>query len=147
MEARASRQRGRLRFSCCLSHFETIISRLAKGLSYRARVVIFVSDESSRIASSPSSLSSSTHHRWILPPHARTIVLECCTWRNGTHLNLHGAVVMPDHVHLIFTPLYDGDSAAAWPRSCKPSRAPPRTRSTTCWSALGRFGSANRLIE
>jgi putative transposase len=54
-------------------------------------------------------LTFSTHHRWILPPEARTLVLECCTWGNGTRLNLHGAVVMPDHVHLIFTPLYDGD--------------------------------------
>ncbi|MGH9546702.1 MAG: REP-associated tyrosine transposase [Terriglobales bacterium] len=55
-------------------------------------------------------LTFSTHHRWILPPDARSLVLECCTWGNGTRLNLHGAVVMPDHVHLIFTPLYDGDS-------------------------------------
>jgi putative transposase len=55
-------------------------------------------------------LTFSTHHRWILPPDARTIVLESCAWGNGTRLNLHGAVVMPDHVHLIFTPLYDGDS-------------------------------------
>ena len=55
-------------------------------------------------------LTFSTHHRWILPLETRTIVLECCIWGNGTHLNLHGAVVMPDHVHLIFTPLYDGKS-------------------------------------
>jgi REP-associated tyrosine transposase len=52
----------------------------------------------------------STHLRWTLPTEARLIVLECCTWGNGTRLNLHGAVVMPDHVHLILTPLYDGDS-------------------------------------
>ncbi|MGH9543578.1 MAG: REP-associated tyrosine transposase [Terriglobales bacterium] len=52
----------------------------------------------------------STHQRWRLPPEARTIVLESCTWGNGTRFDLHGAVVMPDHVHLILTPLYDGDS-------------------------------------
>jgi putative transposase len=55
-------------------------------------------------------LTYSTHQRWILPPDARTTVLESCTWGNGARLNLHGAVVMPDHVHLIFTPRYDGDS-------------------------------------
>jgi hypothetical protein len=54
-------------------------------------------------------LTFSSHHRWILPPAGRTIVLECCTGGNGTRLNLHGAVVMPDHVRLIFTPLYAGD--------------------------------------
>jgi putative transposase len=54
-------------------------------------------------------LTFTTHERWILPPDARTIVLESCTWGNGTRLNLHGVVVMPDHVHLIFTPLYDGE--------------------------------------
>jgi REP element-mobilizing transposase RayT len=50
----------------------------------------------------------STHHRWLLPPEARSIALECCTWGNGTRFDLHGAVVMPDHVHLVFTPRYDG---------------------------------------
>jgi len=55
-------------------------------------------------------ITFSTHHRWILPPEARSIVLESCIWGNGTRLNLHGAVVMPDHVHLILTPLYEGDS-------------------------------------
>ena len=37
----------------------------------------------------------STHQRWTLPPDARTIVLESCTWGNGTRLNLHGAVGCP----------------------------------------------------
>ncbi len=54
-------------------------------------------------------LTFSTHHRWILPPGARTIVLGSCIWGDGTRLTLHGAVMMPDHVHLIFTPLYNGD--------------------------------------
>ena len=52
----------------------------------------------------------STHHRWTLPPDARGIVLESCTWGNGTRFNLHGAIVMPDHVHLVLTPLYDGNA-------------------------------------
>jgi REP element-mobilizing transposase RayT len=52
----------------------------------------------------------STHHRWLLPPEGRSIALGSCTWGHGTHFDLHGAVVMPDHVHLIFTPRYEGNS-------------------------------------
>ena len=55
-------------------------------------------------------ITFSTHQRWILPAEARSIVLACCAWGNGTLHKLHGAVVMPDHVHLIFTQLYEGDS-------------------------------------
>jgi REP element-mobilizing transposase RayT len=48
-----------------------------------------------------------THHRWILPAEARTIVLESCLHDNGIGFDLRAAVVMPDHVHMIFTPLVD----------------------------------------
>ena len=51
----------------------------------------------------------STHHRWILPAPARSIALEACVWGNGKRFDLYGAVVMPDHVHLVLTPLYDRD--------------------------------------
>jgi len=37
----------------------------------------------------------------------RSIVLECCLHDNGKKFDLKVAVVMPDHVHLIFTPLID----------------------------------------
>jgi REP element-mobilizing transposase RayT len=46
-----------------------------------------------------------THDRWFLPEHARQIVLECCVHDNEDKFDLKAAVVMPDHVHLIFTPL------------------------------------------
>jgi REP element-mobilizing transposase RayT len=48
-----------------------------------------------------------THHRWILPEPVRPIVLECCLHDNGVKFDLRVAVVMPDHVHMIFTPLVD----------------------------------------
>ena len=38
-------------------------------------------------------------------PLAREITLQCCTRGNGTQYDLHAAVVMPDHVHLILVPL------------------------------------------
>ena len=46
-----------------------------------------------------------TYQRWILPGWARTIVLRSCLHDNDVMHFLHAALVMPDHVHLIFTPL------------------------------------------
>lgn len=46
-----------------------------------------------------------THDRWELPPAAREIVLRHCLHDHGTKARIHAVVVMPDHVHLIFTPL------------------------------------------
>jgi REP element-mobilizing transposase RayT len=46
-----------------------------------------------------------TDHRWLLPERVRSIVLECCLHDNGVKFDLRVAVVMPDHVHMIFTPL------------------------------------------
>jgi REP element-mobilizing transposase RayT len=46
-----------------------------------------------------------TYHRWILPERARSIVLDSCLHDNGTRFDMKAVVVMPDHVHLIFTPM------------------------------------------
>jgi REP element-mobilizing transposase RayT len=46
------------------------------------------------------------------PPEARTCVLEHCLYGNGTRFNLHATVIMPEHVHLVVTPLRD---AEGWP--------------------------------
>ncbi|MCP4592754.1 MAG: hypothetical protein GY842_18620 [bacterium] len=48
-----------------------------------------------------------THQRWELPPSVRDLVVKHCLHDNGSKLWMHGLVVMPDHVHLIFTPLLD----------------------------------------
>ena len=48
-----------------------------------------------------------TKLRWILPDSARDITLGCCRHDHGAKYTLHVAVVMPDHVHLILTPLTD----------------------------------------
>lgn len=48
-----------------------------------------------------------TKFRWILPPVARDIVLEFCTADHRQKYELYVAVVMPDHVHTILTPLID----------------------------------------
>lgn len=41
----------------------------------------------------------------FLPPAARTIALRHCLFENGTKIEMHAAVIMPNHVHLLFTPL------------------------------------------
>jgi REP element-mobilizing transposase RayT len=48
-----------------------------------------------------------TYLRWKLPPAARDITLKHCLHDNGSKMRLHVAVVMPDHVHMIFMPLED----------------------------------------
>jgi REP element-mobilizing transposase RayT len=55
----------------------------------------------------PHFLTFCTYHRWILPDCTRQITLDCCLHENQRTVDLHAAVVMPDHVHLIFTPLID----------------------------------------
>jgi REP element-mobilizing transposase RayT len=47
-----------------------------------------------------------------LPAEARDVVLQHCLYGNGARFTLHAAVIMPEHVHLLLTPLRD---AEAWP--------------------------------
>ncbi|MFZ0864802.1 MAG: transposase [Candidatus Sulfotelmatobacter sp.] len=46
-----------------------------------------------------------THRRWMLPEDVRSIVLSSCLHDDGIKMKVYVAVVMPDHVHVIFTPL------------------------------------------
>ena len=56
-----------------------------------------------------------TKNRQILTPHSRTLVLETCIAGNGKKYELHVAVVMPDHVHLLLTPLCDDNGEITLP--------------------------------
>ena len=58
-------------------------------------------------------ITFSTRERWILPKSVRTIVLDACLHFDQIRMEAHAAVVMPDHVHLIATPLRDGEGHAA----------------------------------
>jgi REP element-mobilizing transposase RayT len=44
-----------------------------------------------------------------LSPDARTLALQHCLHHNGKTTQLHAAVIMPDHAHLLFTALRDAD--------------------------------------
>jgi REP element-mobilizing transposase RayT len=46
------------------------------------------------------------------PPDARQAMLQHCLYDHGKRYQLHAAVVMPDHVHLLLTPLRD---EKGWP--------------------------------
>jgi REP element-mobilizing transposase RayT len=48
-----------------------------------------------------------TQDRWILPPTARDIVLRHIVFDHRRRIWLEVAVVMPEHVHMIFTPSPD----------------------------------------
>ena len=52
-----------------------------------------------------------TKFRWILPPVARDIALSSCLHDHRIKCELYVVVVMPDHVHLILTPLLDEQTA------------------------------------
>jgi REP element-mobilizing transposase RayT len=51
-----------------------------------------------------------TFRVWNYPylrPAARSIALEHCLFENGRRIELHACVIMPTHVHLLFTPWED----------------------------------------
>ena len=52
-----------------------------------------------------------TFHRWILPDAARSIALQCCLHDNDIKYFLHVATIMPDHAHLIFTPVVNSEKS------------------------------------
>jgi REP element-mobilizing transposase RayT len=47
--------------------------------------------------------------RWIIPESLREQVLRHCLHDHGRKIHVHGVVVMPDHVHMVFTPLCDDE--------------------------------------
>jgi REP element-mobilizing transposase RayT len=55
----------------------------------------------------PHFITFCTKFRRILPDWARDIVLGCCLHDHERRYRLRAAVVMPDHVHLLLTPLID----------------------------------------
>lgn len=63
----------------------------------------------------PHFLTFCTKERWILPGWARGIILEACRYGHGTRYNLRVAIVMPDHAHMILTPLTDYERMRIFP--------------------------------
>ena len=53
----------------------------------------------------PHFITFRTREKFVLVPPARDLVLQHCLHDHENKIHLHAAVVMPNHVHLIFTPL------------------------------------------
>lgn len=63
-------------------------------------------------------VSFSTQNEFILNEDARLLVFDHCLFENAKTVQMHAFVVMPDHVHLLFTPLQkEKGSTIHWPRS------------------------------
>lgn len=86
----------------------------------------------------PLFVTFATKRRWKLPAAARDVVFECCLKENGSKFDLHAAVVMPDHVHLIYSPLRREDGwNFSLPEIMKAIKGPPAWRIN---HMLGRTG-------
>lgn len=48
-----------------------------------------------------------TANRWVLPEVVRDKILDHCLHDHGVKLHMFGAIVMPDHVHIVFQALRD----------------------------------------
>lgn len=58
----------------------------------------------------------STRNDFVLPEQARTLVFDHCLFENGRKVHMHAFVVMPTHVHMLFTPV-ENDKGEPYPLS------------------------------
>ncbi len=56
----------------------------------------------------------STRNDFVLPEEARTLVFNHCLFENGRKVQMHVFVVMPTHVHMLFTPM-ESDKGEPYP--------------------------------
>src|SRR5438477_12950044 len=57
-------------------------------------------------AGRPLAITLATYRRWQMPPVARDCVFACCLHEHElARVLMHAFVVMPDHAHLLLTPL------------------------------------------
>src|SRR5690242_3028947 len=77
------------------------VNSFSRSYSYRRKLPHIQKDNRSLF------VTFNTHRRWQIPESARYLVLDACTREHDRTAELRCAVLMPDHVHLIFTPLAD----------------------------------------
>ncbi len=53
-------------------------------------------------------------HRTVFGPEHRDIILDCCLHDHEHTMELDVVVIMPDHVHMLFTPLIDRTRQQVW---------------------------------
>ncbi len=62
-----------------------------------------------QVPGKPQFITFVTWKRWRLPEEVRATVLRHCLHDHGAKYLLHAAVIMPDHVHVLLTPLTDAN--------------------------------------
>src|SRR5688572_24832308 len=79
---------------------------LEMSSSYQRRLPHYQSDHMSYF------VTFCTEKRWVLPPTARDINLEHLVREHRRKAFIHTTIVMPDHVHIVMSPLERPDGAA-----------------------------------
>src|SRR5436309_8714405 len=54
-------------------------------------------------------ITFATQQRWVLPESVRKAVLDACLHFDQIRMEVHAVVVMPDHVHMLLTPLKNSE--------------------------------------
>jgi REP element-mobilizing transposase RayT len=83
-------------------------------------------------------ITYSTWHRWKLPEIAKDLALESCRRAHGRKYSLYAAVVMPDHVHLICTPLMDENGSISIPEITRTIKSESAHRINNVLARIGR---------
>jgi REP element-mobilizing transposase RayT len=78
-------------------------SAVFRRYEYRRRLPHYQKDDR------PVFVSFRTLRNLQLGPAARSLALQHCLFDSGRRIQLHAAVIMPDHVHLLLTALRDSD--------------------------------------
>ena len=81
-----------------------------------------------------------------LPPATRSIALKHCLFENGRRIELHACVIMPTHVHLLFTALEnERGEPFSLAEIMKGIKELQRAISTNCSREEGNSGKTNPL--
>jgi putative transposase len=93
-----------------------------------------------------------TKNRWILSAAARDIVLESTRHDDNVAYDLHAAIIMPDHAHIVLTPLINEAQRRVMPlfetmRAIKSASAPQINRQLAHRGAVWQEESFDRVLR
>lgn len=100
----------------------------------------------------PHFITFNTKFREVLPEWARDIALGCCVHDHEKRYRLRVAAVMPDHVHLILTPLISEDRQAIFSlveimKAIKGASAHAINHRSRCRGTIWQEESFDRVIR
>jgi REP element-mobilizing transposase RayT len=92
-------------------------------------------------------ITFAAHKRKLLTPGSRDIVLEVCLLGNGKLFELHAAVIMPDHVHLMLSPYADENGTVTIPEIMQVIKSSSAHRINKYLGRKVECGRKSRSIE